>query len=275
MAKNFKQKLSIEQRYDNFCKDAEELLERAGLARPDQTPLLVGKSFLNACNALASLHFPEDKEVGGIGPRGLIWGMYSSVVASNIHHKDPDPIAGAFSIAEVIRNIIKYRPPLDFVNKPEWAEKPVEKKLALDTNIEQDESLCFVIMSFSQNPQFKKYYSEAIKPTVEKYGYRCERTDEQEFNDSIKNRILLNISKAKFIIADVTDARPNCYYELGIAHALKKEVIHLANSINDIHFDVNDFNFIIYSSIEELVSKINKRLTATLGHAKKKSLKKE
>lgn len=70
---------SIEERYDDFCRDAEELLEQAGLARPDQKPTIVGRTFHQACNTLASLHFPDDKQVGGLGPRGLIWNMYSAV----------------------------------------------------------------------------------------------------------------------------------------------------------------------------------------------------
>lgn len=134
----------------------------------------------------------------------------------------------------------------------------------------QDENLCFVIMSFSRNPILQDFYAKAIKPTIEDLGYRCERVDEQEFNDSIRTRILMNIKKARFIVADVTEARPNCYYELGVAHSLNKEVIHLANSSDDIHFDANDFNFIIYSRIDELANKLHKRIIATVGSARKK-----
>ena len=116
---------TIEERYDDFCRDAEELLERAGLARPDQAPTIVGKTFLEACNALASLHLPCDKQVGGLGPRGLIWNMHSAVEASNINKKDPDPVAAARSVATVLEKIIKYRPPLDLVDKPGWEERPL------------------------------------------------------------------------------------------------------------------------------------------------------
>lgn len=118
MNKNVSRHKSIEERYDDFCKDAEELLERAGLARADQTPKIVGRAFHGDCNALATLHFPDDKEVGGIGPRSLIWNMYSAVQTSNINFKDPDPVAGDRSIAAVLQKIIKYRPPLDLVDEP-------------------------------------------------------------------------------------------------------------------------------------------------------------
>ncbi len=123
---------------------------------------------------------------------------------------------------------------------------------------------CFVIMTLSKNPVLQELYGQAIKPVVEDFDYRCERVDEQEFNGSIRDRILKNIREACFIIADVTEARPNCYYELGVAHALGKEVIHLANSARDIHFDVKDFNFIIYNDGSDLERKLRRRIRATV-----------
>ena len=129
---------------------------------------------------------------------------------------------------------------------------------------EIDSKLCFVIMSFSNNPQLQDFYEMAIKPTIEEFGFICERVDEQEFNGSIKDKILQNIRKAKFIVADVTEARPNCYYELGIAHALSKNVIHIANTSDDIHFDINDFNFIIYSRVAELKERLKSRIESTV-----------
>jgi len=83
-----------------------------------------------------------------------------------------------------------------------------------------DTAFAFVIMSFSNNRPLQRAYRTAIKPIVTEFAYRCERVDEQEFNTRITDRILDNIQRANFIIADVTDARPNCYYELGVAHAI-------------------------------------------------------
>lgn len=124
---------------------------------------------------------------------------------------------------------------------------------------------CFVIMTLSGNPLLQELYEQTIKPVVEDFDCRCERVDEQEFNGSIRDRILKNIREARFIIADVTEARPNCYYELGVAHALEKEVIHLANSARDIHFDVKDFNFIIYHDGIDLERKLRRRIRATVS----------
>ncbi len=128
----------------------------------------------------------------------------------------------------------------------------------------KDSTSCFVIMSFSNNPTLRDFYEKSIKPTVTKLGYKCERIDEKEFNGKIADEIIKNIKKSHFIIFDSTEARPNCYYELGVAHALGKEVIHISNSIENIHFDVRHFNFIIYSRIDELTKKLKNRIVHTI-----------
>ncbi len=127
-----------------------------------------------------------------------------------------------------------------------------------------DDDLCFVIMSFSGNPTLIDFYEKAIKPTVTSLGFACERIDEQDFNGKISEKIIENIKRSRFIIFDATEARPNCYYELGIAHSLGKEVIHITNSVDNIHFDVKDFNFIVYSRIDELSNRLKKRITNSL-----------
>jgi len=105
--------VSLKNRYDTFCLEAEGLLERAGFAREGQTPQITGKAFYEACVALATIHFPDDTEVSGKGPRDLLWGMYGAVQPSHVGGKDPDPVSGARSIAAVLQQIIKHRPGLE------------------------------------------------------------------------------------------------------------------------------------------------------------------
>jgi len=44
-----------------------------------------------------------------------------------------------------------------------------------------------------------------------------------------------DLKSANFIIADLTQERPSCYYELGLAEALQKPVYLIAQSATDIH----------------------------------------
>ena len=86
----------VKHRYDAFCEDAEELLERAGFARPEQDPVIIGRAFYEVCDKLATIHFPDDRELG-TGPRGLIYNMYTAFGQKS------DAVAGARSVAEVVR----------------------------------------------------------------------------------------------------------------------------------------------------------------------------
>ncbi len=98
---------SLQQRYDQFCIDAEELLQNSGYTGDNSNLLLTGNALLQTLNTLASILLPEDREVGGIGPRGLIWDMYSVFEAKN-----KNEIEGSLALAKVVRYIIKYRPPI-------------------------------------------------------------------------------------------------------------------------------------------------------------------
>src|SRR3972149_4492526 len=72
------------------------------------------------------------------------------------------------------------------------------------------------------------------------------------------------ILHAKFIIADLTEQRPNCYYELGFSHAHGKDVIHIIHEKEPIHFDIKDYNFIVYQSVSELKVRLKDRIINTI-----------
>ncbi len=107
---------SLEKRYDLFCRDAEEFLQYAGYTEAHSKPIIMGKAMLQVLNTLATLHFPEDKEVNGEGPRGLIWGMYSV-----FESKSNDALQGSLALAKVVRYIIRYRPRIHL--ETEWHKK--------------------------------------------------------------------------------------------------------------------------------------------------------
>lgn len=125
-------------------------------------------------------------------------------------------------------------------------------------------NFAFVIMSFSDNTLLKDCYELAIKPVVNECGYECIRVDEIEHNRRITAKVIECITHAKFIIADLTEQRPNCYYEVGFSHALEKEVIHIIHENEPIHFDVKDYNFIVYPSISELKERLKERIINTI-----------
>lgn len=115
---------------------------------------------------------------------------------------------------------------------------------------------CFVIMSFA-----KKYwanYEDGIKKPIEKLGLRCNRYDELRIPGEIYAGIIAQIRTSFIVVADLTGAPLNCYYELGFAHALgwKNNVILLRKAGTKAPFNVIGYNIIKYRSAENLATKL-------------------
>jgi nucleoside 2-deoxyribosyltransferase len=72
-------------------------------------------------------------------------------------------------------------------------------------------------------------------------------------------RIKEEIFRARFIVADLTDERPSCYFEVGYAEALGRPVIPLASKESvmepgagtKIHFDIHQ-NVRLFTNHEEM-----------------------
>ena len=105
---------------------------------------------------------------------------------------------------------------------------------------------------------FDDIYQLGIKQSCEENGAYCERVDEQIFTESILERVYNQISKADFIIADMTNRNPNVFYEVGYAHALGKRTILLTQNAKDIPFDLKHYPHIIYNN---KISKLKDELT--------------
>ena len=117
----------------------------------------------------------------------------------------------------------------------------------------------FCIMPFSK--ELYDTYLFGIKDTFNKYGYKCERIDEQHYNDLIISKIKKSIKKADIIIAELTGQNQNVYYEVGFAHALNKKVILIADNIDDVKFDLKSNNIIIY---DKKIHVLKERLEAEI-----------
>lgn len=71
------------------------------------------------------------------------------------------------------------------------------------------------------------------------FDYTCERVDEST-KGRILPRLLRQIDRAAFIIADLTNLRPNVFYELGYSNGLRKEFVITAKEGTELPFDVRD-----------------------------------
>jgi hypothetical protein len=104
---------------------------------------------------------------------------------------------------------------------------------------------CFVIMPFEAELKF--VYS-VIKETIEQQDIECQRADERFISQPIMEDVKNQISSADLVVVDFTNKNPNVYFEAGLADAWKKKWIVLAQSTNDLAFDVQHVRTIMYSN---------------------------
>ncbi len=108
----------------------------------------------------------------------------------------------------------------------------------------------FVAMPFSDD--FENVYAFALYPAVRECGLICERVDESHFTGEVLQQIKGGIEKASLVIADVTEARPNVYLEVGYAWGKGKPVIFVAKKGTEPHFDVRAHRCIYYGKFDQL-----------------------
>ncbi|MDX6696082.1 MAG: hypothetical protein QOF02_3685 [Blastocatellia bacterium] len=125
------------------------------------------------------------------------------------------------------------------------------------------EDFCFVIMPFSGD--FKNIYETAIKTAVEEANLKCVRADEIEGAFVIHKQMIDRIDRAKIIIADLTGQNANVFYELGVAHALGANVILLAQSFNDVPFDLRVCKIINYRNTIGGESELKKKIKEAIA----------
>ncbi len=101
---------------------------------------------------------------------------------------------------------------------------------------------------------------DAIKETCDRCGLTAERVDEAQVNERITDRILESIQKAEYVIVDLTESRPNVFYEAGYAQGIGKLPIYIAKNGTELEFDLKDYPVIFFDSYRELKGKLEARL---------------
>lgn len=112
-------------------------------------------------------------------------------------------------------------------------------------NNKLNELNAFVLMPFDK--EFDAVYKDLIIPAFQAVGFKVKRADDIVSQQNILKDIVRSIAKADLIIADLTSSNANVFYELGLAHALQKPVIIIAQSIEEVPFDLASYRVIQYS----------------------------
>ncbi len=117
----------------------------------------------------------------------------------------------------------------------------------------------FVIMSFSGESKLEDAF-DSIQTVCSEFNYECIRINETSQMDRILPEIFAAISNCAFVIADISDPRPNVYYELGYAQGLQKQVIIVAYKDTQLPFDIVDYPTIFWEGQKQLKEGIRNKI---------------
>jgi hypothetical protein len=127
----------------------------------------------------------------------------------------------------------------------------------------------FVIMSYSDSAQLKDLY-KAVQRVCKEYAYVARRVDESNLFKRIVPEISRQLRNCAFVIAEISEAKPNVYYELGVADGLGKAIIVVARKGTELPFDVKDIPVIFWDAISDFEEELKTRVAnigATQGRA--------
>lgn len=167
----------------------------------------------------------------------------------------------------------------------------IERKYETPTSIEEYYG-CFTpqgvfraeeLISSNKNSQkvfiamaFNTAYSDMIRSAIKKgcnyVGYTAETVYEGSYVGDINDRIISEINKSKFVVADYTGNNYGVYYESGYARGRGIKIIETCNKdwfekkdnhgnkINKLHFDVEHRNMILWENEEDFAARLRDRL---------------
>ena len=117
----------------------------------------------------------------------------------------------------------------------------------------------FVLMPFAQ--EFDPVYEYFIRRVLEDAGFDVARADEIKGQNNIIRNVVEGIAHNDLIVADLTGANANVFYELGIAHTRDKPVILIAQSVEHVPFDLKSYRVLEYAAEFPAIEEAKKSLS--------------
>jgi hypothetical protein len=142
----------------------------------------------------------------------------------------------------------------------------------------------FIIVQIGDQ-QLNTVCEQVIFPAITAAGFMPRRVDQHNQGDLLKSEIVRFIERSQIIVADVTNARPNCYLEIGYAMGLGKKANLILTAREDhhhssprfrrdgpkVHFDLEGYDILFWNPDdlpnfrEDLTKRIARRAAIVRG----------
>lgn len=114
----------------------------------------------------------------------------------------------------------------------------------------------------------------AIRSSIEAAGYDPHRVDDGDYIGRIDNKIMVEIKRSRFIVADFTEQRGGVYFEAGFAMGLAIPVIWTCHKdhVENLHFDIRQYNCLVWDeeNLDDFKDKLTARIENVIGHGPNK-----
>jgi hypothetical protein len=112
---------------------------------------------------------------------------------------------------------------------------------------------CFVISPIGAQGSAERKHADMtlnaiIRPALAESGteFFVTRADESSEIGMITDHLISEILESDLLVADLSFLNPNVFYELGIAHAIEKPVIHIAHRDTKLPFDNVGYRAVLF-----------------------------
>ena len=130
---------------------------------------------------------------------------------------------------------------------------------------------CFIIMPYGGNDEqmrkrFEGVYQTIICPAARNAGYEPKRSDIAGEPGNITQDIIRDLAESEVVIADLTMANANVFFELGIRHAFRKSgTVHIVDGAHSLPFDVRQYRAIAYTTELAEIPEVQKQIEDAIG----------
>ena len=181
------------------------------------------------------------------------------------------PMMRAFRAGEAVRLVLDAQAEglIDYADFEKHGILKAKGWEATDPSAGAVQGLGFAAMSFA--PDLLPAYHAMKRAVEEDCGLRLVRVDDHEhFGEKICDRIVAEIRRSQFVIADFTHQRGGVYFEVGYALALGRIVIWTCreDDINNVHFDTRQYPHLTWREPDELRQNLRDRVRALVPGAR-------
>jgi hypothetical protein len=123
--------------------------------------------------------------------------------------------------------------------------------------------VCFIVSPIGADGSEQRQHADLvlgslIEPALQELGLKPVRADQISKPGLITGQVIEHIAKAALVIADLSFANPNVYYELALRHAARRPVVQITRSSDKLPFDVGQYRTVtidmtnIYTLVPQL-----------------------